>query len=177
MEQNLRQKEFLGYFKKLKEQEDLCLTSERSEQPFTSYTYSQFIALKKYKDYLWNFFLWKYNDLYLELFVRFLNYEISGDEFSEEFITLRFSHIKKFDQLLKELEMNFQAVIDLPVDSKAFNFSRIISQVYEDCDAFVSDECLESIEDTRDASEIDENELRTRIKESILKFPPESFPE
>jgi len=35
---------------------------------------------------------------------------------------------------------------------------------------FVSDECLDSIEDARDAGEIDENELRTRIKEGILKI-------
>lgn len=114
--------------------------------------------------------MWKYKDLYLKLFVGFLNSSISGDEFTEKFIKLRFSHIKKFDQFLKELETNFQAGIDLPVDSKAFNFSRIISQVYEDCEAFVSDECLESIEYTRDAGEIDENELRTRIKEGILKI-------
>jgi hypothetical protein len=103
------------------------------------------------------FFLWKYKDLSLKLFVGFRNSSISGDEFTEEFIKLRFSHIKKFYQFLKELEMNFQAGIDLPVDSKAFNFSRIRSQVYENCDAFVSDESLESIEDTRDAGEIDEN--------------------
>ena len=158
MEQNLRQKEFLVYFKRL------------TEQPSTSSNYSQFIELKKYDDYLWNFFLWKYKGLYLELFVNFINFSISGDEFTEEFIKLRFSHIKKFDQLLKELEMNFQAGTDFTVDSKAFNFSRIISQVYEDCDVFVSDECLDSIEDARDAGEIDENELRTRIKEGILKI-------
>jgi len=97
MEQNLRQKEFLVDFKRL------------TEQPSTSYNYSQFIELKKYDDYLWNFFLWKYKDLYLKLFVGFINSSISGDEFTEEFIKLRFSHIKKFDQLLKELEMNFQA--------------------------------------------------------------------
>jgi len=66
--------------------------------------------------------------------------------------------------------MNFQAVIEFTVDSKAFNFRRIINQIYEDSDAFVSDECLESIENTRNAGEIDENELRTRIKEKILKI-------
>ena len=66
--------------------------------------------------------------------------------------------------------MNSQGGTNFSVDFKAFNFSRIINQVYEDCDAFVSDECLESIEDTRDESEIDENEFRTRIKESILKI-------
>ena len=127
---------------------------------------TQFIELKKYKDYLWNFFLWKYKGLYLELFVSFRNFSISGDEFTEKFLRLRFSHIKEFDQLLKELEMNFQAGTDFTVDSKAFNFSRIISQVYEDCDVFVSDESFDSMEDAKEAGEIDENELQTRIKEA-----------
>jgi len=36
----------------------------------------------------------------LELFIGFINSIISGDEFTEQFIKLRFSHIKKFDQLL-----------------------------------------------------------------------------
>ena len=106
----------------------------------------------------------------MELFVSFINFSISGDEFTEKFIKLRYSHIKKFDQFLKKLEMNFQAGTDFTVDSKAFKFSRIINQVYEDCDVFVSDECLNSIKDARDAGEIDENELRTRIKEGILKI-------
>jgi hypothetical protein len=45
MEQNLRQNEFLVDFKRL------------TEQPYTSYNYSQFIEFKKYDDYLWNFFV------------------------------------------------------------------------------------------------------------------------
>lgn len=158
MKQKLRQKEFLIYFKKLTKQSPL------------SYKDAQFIELKKYIDYLWDFFLWNYKNLYLELFLGFINFSISGDEFTEQFIKLRFEHIKEFDKLLKELEINFQAATKFPVDSRAFNFSRIISQVYEDSEAFVSDECLESIEDDRDLGEIDENELRTRIKEAILRI-------
>ena len=52
--------------------------------------------------------------------------------------------------------------------NKLINFNRIISQVYEDSEAFISDECLESIGDDRDVGDIDENELQTRIKEAIL---------
>jgi hypothetical protein len=44
MEQNLHQKEFLEDFKRL------------TDQPSKLYNYSQFIKLKKYDDYLWNFF-------------------------------------------------------------------------------------------------------------------------
>lgn len=161
MKQNLRQKEFLLYFKWL---------TEQSEQSSLSYKCAPFIELKKYADYLWDFFLWKYKNLYLELFISFINSSTSGDEFSEQFIKLRFSHIKKFDQLFKELEINFQAGTEFPVDSRAFGFNRIISQVYEDCEAFVSDECLKIIGDDRDVDEIDENELRIRIKETILRI-------
>ena len=51
MEQNLRQKEFLVDFKRL------------TEQPSTSYNYSQFIELKKYDDYLWNFFFFFFGNI------------------------------------------------------------------------------------------------------------------
>ena len=37
-----------------------------------------------------------------------------------------FSHINKFDQLLKELEINFQARTEFSINSRAFNFNRII---------------------------------------------------
>ena len=70
---------------------------------------SQFIEL--YADYLWDLFLWKYKKLYSELFLDFINFSISGD-------------------LLKELKMDSQVGTNFSVDSKAFNFSRIISQVY-----------------------------------------------
>lgn len=156
MNEKLRKKKILVRFKKL--------TDESFDKK------AQFIKLKKNVDYLWNFFLWKYKDLYLELFVDFVNYNISGDEFTEQFIKLRFSHINKFDQLLKELEINFQARTEFSVNSRAFNFNRIIRQVYEDSDAFVSKECLENLTDKRHAGEIDENELRSRIQKVILKI-------
>ena len=57
------------------------------------------------------------------------------------------------------MKINFQAATEFPVDSRAFDFNRIINQVYED----FSDECLEIIEDDRDVGEIDENELRRRF--------------
>jgi hypothetical protein len=116
------------------------------------YKDTQFIELEKYLYYLWDFFLWKYKDLYLSLFLGFINSSISGDELTEQFINLRFSHIKEFDPLLKELKINIQAQINFLVDfdSRAFDFNHIISEVYEDSEAFVSDECLESIGDRDD---------------------------
>ncbi len=66
------------------------------------YKKSQFIELKKYVDLLWDFFLWKYKDLYLELFVDFTNSSISDDEFIEEFIKLFQLFIRSFVFLERE---------------------------------------------------------------------------
>lgn len=162
MKQNLRKKEFLTYFQMLK------------EQPNSSYRQAQFIELKKYVVFLFDFFIWKSKDLYLKLFISFANFNMSGDELVSQFFSLRLSHIKEFDQLLKELEINFKAATGFPVDSRAFGFQDIISRVYEDCEAFVSDELLEEIEDSRDLGDIDENELRTRVEEAILRIQKQS---
>lgn len=154
MKQDLHHKEFLLFFTKLIKQSNFSDND------------NQFIKLEKYVDCLWDLFLWQYKHLYLELFVNFINYNISG----EQFIELRYSHMKEFDQLLKELESNFQAIRQFSVDSKAFNFNYIIDQVYDDSDVFVPDILLESIGDDRDADEINKNEFRTRIKEAKLKI-------
>lgn len=62
----------------------------------------------------------------MNLFFDFINFTISSDEFTEQFIKLRFSHIKEFDQLLKEFEINIQVQTNFPIDSRAFNFNPII---------------------------------------------------
>ena len=40
----------------------------------------------------------------------------------------------------------------------------------QNCDSFVSDELLVEIGGSRENGEIDENELRTRIKEAIIRI-------
>ena len=54
------------------------------------------------------------------------------------------------------------------IHSKAFGFSELLSQIFFECDAFVSDELLEEIEDNRKKEEIDKNQLRTEIEKAIL---------
>ena len=69
------------------------------------YTEEEIIKLKTYQILLFDYFLGKRLDSYLELFTSFLNSVISCDRFSQQFITLRFKHIREFDELMKQLEL------------------------------------------------------------------------
>jgi hypothetical protein len=157
-----RKKEFILFFQKLQEQKD------------SFYTKEQLVKLKTYEDLLFDCFLWKYRDSYLKLFVSFLNYNISGDEFSEQLINIRSNHIVEFDELMKQLqlmsqlEINFEFLNKFNLDLKAFGFADIIDLVEQDCDSFVSDELLLEIGGSREDGEIDENQLRERIEKAFL---------
>ena len=118
-------------------------------------------------DFYSDFFLWKYYNIYLELFVCFTNFSISGEEFTEQF--------------LNQLENNLTVAIELSIHSKDFGFSDLLSQIFFECDAFVSDELLKEIEDVRKEGEIDENQLRAEIEKVILikiftKYYKKDFP-
>jgi len=66
-----RKKEFMLFFQKLQEQKD------------SFYTKEQLVKLKTYEALLFDCFLWKDRDSYLKLFVSFLNYNVSDEEFSK----------------------------------------------------------------------------------------------
>jgi hypothetical protein len=83
-----RKKEFMAFFQRLQEQKD------------SFYTKEQLIKLKTYEVLLFDCFLWKYRDSYLKLFVSFLNYDISGEEFSKQLINMRSNHIVEFNKLM-----------------------------------------------------------------------------
>jgi hypothetical protein len=87
-----RKKEFMLFFQKLQEQKD------------SFYTKEQLVKLKTYEALLFDCFLWKYRDSYLKLFVSFLNYNISGEEFSKQLINMRSNHIVEFNELMKQLQ-------------------------------------------------------------------------
>ena len=56
-----------------------------------------------------------------------------------------------------------------PMDSRAFGFNHLLKQMFKNCDAFVSNELLETIDVDyfRSIDEIDENPLRSRVEEAI----------
>jgi hypothetical protein len=97
------------YFQRLREDSSL------------SYPKAPWMEFQKYGDSFWNFFLWNSKDFDLEFFLGFLNSSLSGDELTEEWIQLPFSHLPKFDPFFQELELNFPARTELTVDSKAFH--------------------------------------------------------
>ena len=124
MELDLKgKKEFMAFFQWLQEKRDSFDTKE------------QLVKLKTYDSILFDCFLWKYRDFYLKLFVSFLNYDISGDEFSEQLITMRANHIVEFDKLMdrlefmSQLEINFEFLNKFNLDLNAFGFADIIDLV------------------------------------------------
>lgn len=139
-----RKKEFMAFFQRLQEQKD------------SFYTKEQLVKLKTYEVLLFDCFLWKYRDLYLKLFVSFLNYDISGEEFSKQLINMRSNHIVEFNELMKQLqlmsqlEINFEFLNKFNLDLNAFGFTDIIDLVEQNCDSFVSDELLVEIGGSRE---------------------------
>jgi len=160
-------KKFMAFFQKLQEQKD------------SFYTKEQVAKLKTYDLLLFDCFLWKSRDLYLKLFVSFLNYNTSGDEFARQFIGMRSAHIAEFDELMNQLELMSQLEINFNseflnkfnVDLNAFGFTEIIDSVEDDCDLFVSDELLVEIGGLREDGEIDDNQFRQRIEKAFLLIP------
>jgi hypothetical protein len=113
--------------------------------------------------------MWNYWFKYSKLFLSFTNLNISADKFVDEFITLRTSTFTEFNQLIQELINSFKPANKFQIDVRAFGFGSILSQTYEDCDVFVSDKILESIEENfRDIGKINENEFYNRIREATL---------
>ena len=156
-----RKKEFMAFFQKLQEQKD------------SFYTKNQIVKLRTYNNLLFDCFLWKCRYSYLELFVSFLNYNISGDEFSTQLIALRANHIgefKKLDKLMSQLEINFEFLNKFNLDFNAFGFGDILDLVEQDCDSFISDELFLEIGGSRTDGEIDENQLRKRIEKPFLRI-------
>ena len=107
------------------------------------------------------------------MFGNFLNYEISGDEFATQFLTIRAEHINEYWRLMTQLqfstlEINVEFFNKFSLDSNAFGVTEIIDSVEEDCDAFVSDELLVEIGSAREKGEIDENQLCERIEKAFL---------
>lgn len=156
--QNQNQNQFITYFKILQ------------EQPNLSYTQDQSVKLMQYLEFLSDCYMWKHLNKYLKLFTSFTNFSISGDEFTDQFLRLRALHVNECNRLIQELKTSLEQIAAFPIDSRAFGFEAILSQTFEDCDAFVSDELLENIQDSRaigEIDEIDENQLHARIEKVI----------
>ena len=151
----------------------MVLMEKLENQKNPVYTKDQFFELKKYNLLLFDCFLWNYRYSYLKLFVSFLNYDISGEEFSEKLITMRANHINEFHELMKQLQlmillnMEFKFLDKFDVNRNAFGFTDIIDLVEQDCDSFVSDKLLLELGGSRENGEIDETQLRESIEKVL----------
>ena len=123
-------------------------------------TKNQLVKLKTYESRLFDCFLFKYRDSYLKLFVSFINYSISEDEFSQQLIQQL--------ELMSQLEINFKFLNKCNLDLNAFEFADIIDSVEQDCDSFISDELLAKIGGLREDAKIDENQLYKYIEEAFF---------
>ena len=112
MEKNLQQKkaEFLAYFQMLQ------------EQPKSDYTREQFLKIRTYIEFLYDYFVWNYRFEYLRIFLKFTNFTISGDQFVDEFMEFRTSTVLEFNQLIHELETSFEPATKFLIDGRALGF-------------------------------------------------------
>ncbi len=110
---------------------------ELQEQHDFFYTKEQIVQLETYKVLLLDCFLWSYKSLYLTLFINFLNFDLSSEEFVSQFRTMRFNHIQEFDELMSQLD----------TDSKFFNkFSSVVQKFSIERNTFTVKESLELVD-------------------------------
>lgn len=163
-----RKQEFLEFSQMLQEQKDSVSIKEQLSK------LKDELGIETYDCLLFDCFLWKYRDFYLKLFGSFLNYEISGDEFATQFLTMRLNHINEFHELMKQLqlsklEINVEFFNKFSLDLNAFGFTEILDPVEDDyCDSLVSDELEIGNSGENEEFVIDENQLRERIEKTFL---------
>lgn len=163
MEKNL---ELLKLITSLQDKEDKNLV----------YTEEEIVKLKTYDILLFEYFLGKRLDSYLELFTNFLDSAISCDEFVYQFISMRLTHICEFDKLMKEVELMssieipFSFLNEFNFDVNVIGITDMIDLAYEYCDAVISDAFLLKEGGVREEGEIDENQFRDGIKKAFLQI-------
>lgn len=159
-------KEFLELIRSLKLKENKKLF----------YTEEEIVKLESYEVLLFDFFLGKRLDSYLELFTGFFNSVISCDKLSQQFMTLRFHHIREFDNLMKQLELisslelPFSFLNQFNFDLNLIGITNIIDLVDQNCDALISDETFLKIGALREDGEINETQFRDEIEKAFLEL-------
>ena len=68
---------------------------------------------------------------------------------------MRANHIGEFNELMSQLEINFEFLNKFNLDLNAFGFVDVIDSVDQNCDSFVSDELLVEVGGSKKDGEID----------------------
>jgi hypothetical protein len=138
---------------------------------------------EKNQSFLLRYFsYWENRKQYLELMKKFINGKIDGTQFESEFCEMwridtdKIYNLKKLRDKINDLELTklegfsdliskeFLDKINELELTKLKGFSDLISELFTDCDIFQPDP------DLRDYYEISEEELRNRVKKTLLQI-------
>jgi hypothetical protein len=121
---------------------------------------------EKNRSFLLTYFsYWENRKQYLELMERFIHGKIDGRQFDREFSKMRNVDTDKLWRVDRELSGKefVDKINDLEL-TKSHRFSHLINELFTDCDVFQPDPIL------RDDYEISEEELRNRVKKTLLQI-------
>lgn len=149
--------------------EFLIFLNELQGQHDFFYTKKQLIQLKTYKVLLFDYFLSNYQNLYLTLFINFLNFDISSEEFVSQFFALQLNHLQEFDELMSQLDTD---------SAEFFNkFSSLLNNFSIEGNIFMFKESLELLElscKTFVSGSSGNNELRQQVEKIFLLITTDS---
>lgn len=149
--------------------EFLIFLNELQGQHDFFYTKEQLIQLKTYKVLLFDYFLSNYQNLYLTLFINFLNFDISSEEFVSQFFALQLNHLQEFDELMSQLDTD---------SAEFFNkFSSLLNNFSIEGNIFMFKESLELLElscKTFVSGSSGNNELRQQVEKIFLLITTDS---
>ena len=146
------QKRYIELYKRsenLKKQKILFFNGNNEE-------YFEFI---RYEAAIESYIFWKKRRLFLLLMEKFVNRNISGEEFNESFCELRLKLLNEVYDFLEELRS--EKVINFYPDPRSHKFASLISFFNAECDNFTNDYQNEKFYDF-----IKDNYLK--LKEALL---------
>ena len=132
------------------------LVTEKFQQPLDEYDSEKFFELQKQLNYVKDFIIWKRSFLeYFKLFTNFKNGLIDGEVFVDEF----FDIFNEDKELLKNFVFNSESFKKLNINYKSSGLILFLEEISMKFDLFQDDS------DIRLAGEIDEDQLRSYIKQ------------
>ena len=132
------------------------LVTETFQQTLGKYDSEKYFELQNQLSYVKDFIIWKQTfSQYFKLFTNFKNGLIDGESFVDEFFDL-FNEDK---ELLKNFVFNSESFKKLNINPKSSGLVLFLEEISMKCDLFQDDS------DIRLAGEIDEDQLRSYIKQ------------
>ena len=130
--------------------------TEKLQQTLNEYDSEKYFELQNQLNYVKDFIIWEQSfSQYFKLFTNFKNGLIDGESFVYEFFDL-FNENK---ELLKNFVFNSESFKNLNINPKSSGLVLFLEEISMKCDLFQNDF------DIRLAGEIDEDQLRSYIKQ------------